>query len=125
MTATTDNQGNQAVIRRCLTTRFPLCLVLMELSTWLEDLDMELDLQWRRRNENEEADNLTNGKFEKFNPSRRVSLCMSTFPWKVIPVLGKDSQDLFTQIAEDKAAGPSNKRVRKPKGEKLRQTDPW
>ena len=125
MSAVTDNQGNESVIKKCLTTKFPLCLVLMELTTWLEELDLDLELQWRRRDTNTEADDLTNSLFGKFNPATRVSLEVDHFAWKVLPSMGKGLLDLFTKIETEKKEGPLPPRVRKPKSQKLRQTDPW
>ena len=125
MSAVTDNQGNESVVKKCLTTKFPLCLVLMELTTWLEELDLDLELQWRRRDTNTEADDLTNSLFGKFNPATRVSLEVDHFAWKVLPSMGKGLLDLFTNIETDKREGPLPPRVRKPKSQKLRQTDPW
>ena len=49
LTGATDNQSNQVALRRHMTTRFPLCLVLMELASQLELRNMDLELKWRPR----------------------------------------------------------------------------
>ena len=70
--AGTDNQGNDFLVRKWLTTKFPLCLVAMELATQLTVRHLDLTLAWRRRDTNTEADALTNGQFGGFDPARRL-----------------------------------------------------
>jgi hypothetical protein len=84
-TAGTDNQSNEHLVRKMLTTKLPLGLVCMELAAQLSHRHLDLSLVWRRRDDNTEADDLTNQKFEAFDPDLRVStdgvpgkfLCMS------------------------------------------------
>ncbi len=70
--AGTDNQGNDFLVRKMLTTKFPLCLVAMELASQLTVRHLDLHLAWRRRDTNEEADAFTNEEFGAFDPARRV-----------------------------------------------------
>ncbi|CAK0885329.1 unnamed protein product, partial [Prorocentrum cordatum] len=70
--AGTDSQGNSGLVRKWLTTMWPLCAVAMELGSRLAEADLDLDLAWRRRDINVEADALTNEKFEGFDMGRRV-----------------------------------------------------
>ena len=61
--AGTDNLGNTAVASKLLTTKFPLCIFLMELVVQLQAQGAELHLHWLPRLQNVEADQLTNGDF--------------------------------------------------------------
>ena len=124
----TDNQGNQGATRKMMTTRFPLCLILMELCSQLEHMDIELDLAWRRRDENVEADMLTNDDFHLFNKELRIQIDLSTISWKVLPWLTQEAEQVYREIAERKktrASGPLSKKRRKGPATSLRQTDPW
>ena len=72
ISAGTDNQGNHHLVRKMLTTKFPLCLVAMELAAQLTVRHLDLSLEWRRRDTNEEADALTNECFDSFDPALRL-----------------------------------------------------
>ena len=72
----TDNQGNSYIVSRLLTSKFPLCAVLMQLATVLEMRRTWLDLYWLPRERNVEADALTNDDFVGFDPARRLHV-----PW--------------------------------------------
>ncbi len=81
----TDNKGNRYALSRLQTTKFPLCIVLMELSCALERLRMRLDLHWTPREHNEEADRLSNLNTEGFDARLRVNLDLETMSWEILP----------------------------------------
>ena len=56
----TDNRGNSYALAKMQTTSFPLCAILCELSVQCRNRGMTLDLSWVPRNQNEEADQLSN-----------------------------------------------------------------
>ena len=68
ISAGTDNQGNDFLVRKMLTTKFPLCLVAMELASQLSTRHWDLNLAWRRRGTNVQADALTNEEFGGLRP---------------------------------------------------------
>jgi hypothetical protein len=57
--AGTDNIANDALTSKRSTTKWPLMLINMQLSSSLAKARLSLDLRWRPREENVEADNLT------------------------------------------------------------------
>ena len=61
ITGGTDNEGNSYVIKKQMTTKYTLCVILMELSAQIQSKGLFLDLNWRRRDRNIEADALSNG----------------------------------------------------------------
>ena len=124
-TGATDNQGNESVVHRGLTTKYPLCLVFMEVAAQLEDLNAELDLCWRRRDSNQEADDLTNAEFKSFNPERRVHPNISRENWLVMSWLQDEAALLYKRLDEEKAAGPPVPKRRRKGGAGLRVRDPW
>ena len=65
----TDNQSNEALLKKTMTTKFPSTLILMELAEELSAKNCELQLQWVRRDLNQLADDLTNENFASFDPN--------------------------------------------------------
>ena len=58
ITGFTDNMSNSYLLDRFLTTKFPACLILMELSKQLDKYGLDLNLTWIPREQNEESDDL-------------------------------------------------------------------
>jgi hypothetical protein len=71
--AKTDNQGNSFISVKNLTTKWPLAAVWMQLSLHLSRKDLEMQLEWLPRDENQPADDITNGIFDRFDDSLRVT----------------------------------------------------
>lgn len=63
-----------------MSTKFPIPCLLLELSEQLLKHRLCLDLEWARRDKNQEADALTNWAFKGFDPGRRVHVDLRTFP---------------------------------------------
>ena len=67
-----DNQGSTFVVSKGTSTKYPLCLVAMELSSRLETLGAKLECEWVPRELNQEADDLSNFISDGFAPALRV-----------------------------------------------------
>ena len=118
----TDNLGNEFVIKRMMTTRMPLCLVLLELASQMNERNTSLLLTWRRRDRNQEADDLTNNKFEAFDPALRANVCLTDLPWRILPTFTEKAKDLWL------ASRDRPKKSEAAKGKKVRSSrtdDPW
>jgi hypothetical protein len=63
LTAGGDNMSNGFTLDRMSTTKFPLYLILMEVAAQIKMRNLVLGVAWRPRDEDEEADALTNGHF--------------------------------------------------------------
>ena len=130
LSASTDNKGNGFVLNKLTSTKYPLYLVLMELSAQLEERGLLLHVVWRPRDENQEADALTNETFGAFDESRRVEVEWSKLPFRVLPRLLAAAEALQSELMERKKrrppgmgeAGPSKGTARK---ERLREREPW
>ena len=85
--AGTDNRANDLLSNKRSTTKWPLMLVNMELSSCLAKSRLTLDLRWRPREENQEADELTNEIFTSFSMDDRVPLTLARF----MPGFGEQS----------------------------------
>ena len=72
--ASTDNLGNSCVLRRWLTTRFPLSCIVMEIAAILQQRNLDLSLEWVPRLQNTLADALTHADYRGFNPALRKTL---------------------------------------------------
>ncbi len=56
-----DNLGNSFALTKLMSSKFPLVVILAEVATQLRSRRMVLNLGWTPRDQNEEADVLTNG----------------------------------------------------------------
>ncbi len=85
--AMTDNQGNESAIRKLSTNKFPLSIIIMELSAQLEARQARLDLHWVPRETNAEADRLSNGNSAGFSPHLRVPIDVASLDFILLPKL--------------------------------------
>jgi hypothetical protein len=72
--ASTDNKGNGHMLDKLMTTAFPSCAVLMELAVQLHKSGCILDLAWLPREENVEADELSNGDTHRFAAEMEIKI---------------------------------------------------
>ena len=77
VTGATDNQGNSYIVSKLMTTKFPVGAILMETVKQLARRNLWLNLHWIPREQNTEADALTNLDFSKFDANRRVEVTWS------------------------------------------------
>ncbi len=122
----TDNRGNAYVLDRLMSTRFPLCAVVMELAAQLERKNARIALDWCPRELNAEADSLANGDTSLFSADRRITLDVATMDWLVLNDLMRHGE----MHERAKRAMPPRPRAatranKKPKWARLRVTDPW
>ena len=125
--AATDNLGNACVMKRLLTTKFPLVAFLMEIAARLILASAELRLDWTPRLQNREAGALTNGDFRDFHPDRRVRFDLDLFEDVVLRDMLEAGVDLYEDIraARAKCAKKGVQPVKLQKAVPLRQRDPW
>ena len=122
----TDNAGNTFVVNKFLSTKFPLSKVLMELAYQMAGLNATLSLSWIPREQNEEADDLTKNRFEKFDPGKRIEVNLEEIGFKVIPVLAEVAGRLDEEIKMRKVSKEGKEHGPKTSAEqKLRMTQPW
>jgi len=125
----TDNRGNSFALTRLMSTKYPLCLLVMELAVALEERCLALTADWAPREWNSEADALTNERFEGFSDSLRVPFDMRTHPWKVLDGLLKDGRRFYreAQAARDAARmrPKTSRKGARGKRATLKERDPW
>ena len=72
--AFTDNHSNGYVVNRLMTTKYPLCVVIMEIAAQAESRGVRLEAQWTPRDRNQEADRLSNLNTQGFDPNLEIKL---------------------------------------------------
>ena len=85
--AGTDNKSNEGLSAKRSTTRWPLMIINMQLSSVLSRAKIDLRLNWRPRDENKLADSLTNGDYTEVSPAKRVDLKFEDLPLDVVEKL--------------------------------------
>ena len=120
---TTDNAGNTYCLARLMSTKFPLVVILSELSEQLRRRRMHLHLAWAPRDQNEAADSLSNGEFHEFDERLRVPLDVSQIDWVLMNSYMEAAESLLEDTRRNRGSG-----VARPSGGprgSLRETDPW
>ena len=128
----TDNQGNSFLLDRMLTTKYPLAVVLMELAHQMRMRRLVVRAKWLPRDQNEEADALTNFDFRHFKPENRIEVNLANLGFKVLPELFECGEAYLKDLEAERARQRDLKAKRKGKaflsrrrGPGLRVTDPW
>ena len=70
----TDNKAATQLVRRRLSTKWPVMLVLMDYLDFCETKGLRCQLDWRPRDTNVEADQLTNEDFSSFDLEKRIKI---------------------------------------------------
>lgn len=136
ITGSTDNQSNTWAVKKLMSTRFPLTILLMELSEQLRVRSASLDLSWLPRDSNIPADDLTNQIYEKFSMDLRMDLDPKQLGFLVLDSIQESSQILFDQISREKesarlakasSSSPTSKPFRRKTAvkDRLKWTQPW
>ena len=138
MTGATDNQGNSLAMIKMMSTKWPLTALIMEMSEQLRKRNAELHLRWVRRTENQEADDLTNGNFERFDMHNRIHINAAEIPWEVLGWVMAASQEIYEKVVRERlhasgkhasgkrgAAVERSSRRRTSAAKRLRATRPW
>ena len=118
---------------KLLTTKFPLGVVLMELATQLARRGATLRANWIPRDQNEEADALTNWDFRHFDSSRRVEVDLERLQFNVMKDLFAAGDDYLAELdalklkakSSPASAPAAGEKTRKRKDPPLRETNPW
>ena len=128
MQGITDNLGNTFALTKLMSSKFPLVVILAELAAQLRSRGMSLNLEWAPRDQNDEADALTNEDFTAFDPARRIEVDVETVEWLVLPrMLGVAGSiyDRVQALKVERARLGAPVKAAAAGGESLRQRAPW
>eukprot|EP00913_Durusdinium_trenchii_P031085 g29109.t1 len=96
--ALTDNLGNTHVLKKYASSRYPLSIIAMELASQLDRKGVDLDLQWVPRWQNQEADDLTNERFDDFFESKRIEVRFEELKFVVMDKLLQKAGELDEEL---------------------------
>ena len=97
----TDNLATEQLARKRLTTKLPLGILLLQFHTKLWDNCLWMDLRWRPRSENVEADRLTNLDFTGFAEENRVDFKFSQMDLRLL-----DRLQSHLKLLKNRPSGP-------------------
>ena len=122
----TDNLSNSYAVSKWMSTKYPLTILIMELSETLRTKDCELNrlnLEWVPRESNQLADDLTNQKFDSFPKDKRVQFVGGDTKWLVLDRLMHKAQEFHEELTREKKRKTSDPN---PKGvNKKKKIEPW
>ena len=133
ITSFTDSLVNAFAMQRFLSCKYPLSIVVMELAAQLRENALELDLQWIPRGQNEEADDLTNERFDRFDDKNRIAVDFTAMRFKVLDTLMEKAGQLDEDIAlakssreakQDRPSRTGEAEKKRKRGE-TKWKDPW
>ena len=113
----TDNQSNESLLKKFMTSKFPSTLILLEFAEELTAKCCELKLHWLRRDENQLVNDLTNQKFDSFDKEFRVPLKGADIQWRILDKLTESAEGFYQELKARKEEG----RAKPPRFKKL----PW
>ncbi|CAE7230724.1 unnamed protein product [Symbiodinium sp. CCMP2592] len=122
--AQTDNKSNEGLTRKGSTTRWPLLMVNMQLTHVLMKAGLRLNLGWRPRDENQEADDLTNEIFDRFSEELRVPVQYSELPLSFLHTLYEARRSQLSSREVDSIRDTVGGRPRF-RGKRKREKSPW
>ena len=94
-----------------MSTRFPMNVLLMEISEQLEERRSWLRVEWAPREQNVHADVLTNTVLAGFNARLRIGIEPSDVAWVVLPEMVEAGGGLAEELAEKKARNREERRA--------------
>ena len=121
LTAGTDNQSNEKLSSKRSTTKWPLMAVNMQLSSSLARARLSLSLKWRPREQNVEADQLTNENFEGFPEEDRLVIKFHELDLKVLDGLVRTRAEFVAARDREKEAAKTVGGTKKKRFDKT----PW
>ena len=117
--AGTDNQSNTYAVSKMMSTKFPLTLLVMELSETLRSSCCELSLDWIPREKNQLADDLTNEKVDHFPMNCRMRWIGGDTKWIALERMIYKSREFFDELQLEKLEArerqPTSGKVKKRK----------
>jgi hypothetical protein len=79
-------------------SKFPLVVILAELAAQLSKRNMAVNLGGVPRDQNEEADALTNGDFASFDAKLRVNFDVTEISWLILPRMLEVAEQIYEKV---------------------------
>ena len=104
LSGSTDNMGNSFIVKKFMTTKFPVCCILMQLAETLQKKGQRLSLAWLPRDDNELADAISKQDFEAFDPALRIEVDLDEFA--MMQQLITTGEGLYDEVKRRKLCRP-------------------
>ncbi len=103
---------------------------MAELAEQMRAKHLDLELCWTPRDQNEEADDLANGRVGRFDLGKRIEVQLEKIQWIVLPKMLALSEHLYKEVQEAKASKkeahpPKGKSSEEKKRKTLKERQPW
>ena len=121
--AGTDNKATPAITARGLSNKWPVQGIHMQLATTMRQANKLCKLDWRPREENQDADDLTNHCTRNFTPELQVPLTMKDIPMDLFEELHKSYGDF--KAAKEKLLSSEKGEPKATKRQKLLDKTEW
>jgi bisphosphoglycerate-independent phosphoglycerate mutase (AlkP superfamily) len=132
VTGETDNSGNESVLSKLMSSKFPLIVILTEVCAQLKRGNFEMDLKWIPRGQNELADALTNKDFKAFSRDKRMHVEVADLGFIILPQMIDVAEHLYEKVKIQKTEREMRRKEgrgeegRKAKpSERLKAREPW
>ena len=103
--------------------KWPLMGILMQFSAYLYSAGSRLKLQWRPREENVEADDITKMRFERFSLCNRVDASLDALPMDIFNEMQMAYHDFELARSSQRLQNPVQTPVSKK--QKLAEITKW
>lgn len=132
LTCGTDNQGNTFLFDTFITTKYPLAVVLMELSCQLGRRRAAVHARLLPRLQNEEADALNNEDFHHVDEALRMPVRLGSWGFIVLHELFTAGEEFVKEIdalKSERTSGMPGDRMKRSRlagiDRPLREREPW
>lgn len=100
----TDNRATGQLVQKRMSTKMPLMLILMDYLAYCEEKDIRCQLDWRPREVNIEADQLTNENFESFSLDNGIHILWENLSFPMITLLSSFAEGFSKRKLEASGA---------------------
>ena len=118
----TDNSGNRFAVTKMLSTKWPLTAFVAELAAQLEKRQILFQMDWVPREQNQEADAITNGNTEWLSESNEIVVDLGKLPFIILPELLSEGSFFYAGLDQVNAAAADPPKFHK---QSLRVRDPF
>ena len=125
MAAGTDNQAHEAVTEKRSSTKWPLGMIMMQFSHSMRKKNLLIKLRWKPREFNQPADDLTNSKFDSFDPKLRIPISWTELKKEVLDMLSPFAEEFSLDLQQRSKRREQFRSLLLTKKQKLESKTPW
>ena len=118
-----DNQALESLSFKQSSTKIPLLFVMMQLGITTARHNIRVNLQWRPRELNTEADALTNSDFTGFDVSKRIHVDWPSLPIELLRSLVAHSSSFASEVNTNRQLANTSRRDTKQHKRRKRAND--